>query len=244
MAFRIKIPDIMPVLSHGGHENPAAGACFMEYTSLLAGERFSDRPQCVDIEISSIMMWINDSLPDVDRHLLIPFLGRGIGLIYPRHPRPIPKSAAAKMTPMLLLATKRRLQLRVTRWEEKALEFRTFEVMPRVAKMLPELTGLSDAASSFATGVTHGFACWSMETGNRLIPTEEGRHEDDSCYNSPEPCRHHLDPAHRAGVDMLVRVADAVHTAYEDAMEARGWRVKREPACDLPEVMRLIPQGQ
>src|SRR5437763_198179 len=86
--FRIKIPDIMPVLSHGSHGNPRQGACFMEYTALLAGEPFSDRPRCVDYEISSVMMWVNDSLPDVDRHVLVPFLGRGIGLVIPRHPRP------------------------------------------------------------------------------------------------------------------------------------------------------------
>ena len=30
-------PTSMPVLSRGKHSNPARGACFMEYTSVLAG---------------------------------------------------------------------------------------------------------------------------------------------------------------------------------------------------------------
>jgi hypothetical protein len=37
-------PALLPVLSRGKHRNPRKGACFMEFASLLAGERWSDHP--------------------------------------------------------------------------------------------------------------------------------------------------------------------------------------------------------
>lgn len=70
----------MPVLSRGRHKNPARGACFMEYTALLAGEPFSDSPRCVDRELAAVLRHANDTLSDADRHRLLPLLGRSIGL--------------------------------------------------------------------------------------------------------------------------------------------------------------------
>src|SRR3954468_11557606 len=75
------IPDLLPVLSRGKHKNPSKGACFMEYTSLLAGERFSDSPQCVDPELASVLRDANDILGDEERPSLVPLLGRAIGLV-------------------------------------------------------------------------------------------------------------------------------------------------------------------
>jgi hypothetical protein len=73
-------PDAMPVLSRGKHGNPARGACFMEYTALLAGEPFSDKPRCVDGELAAVLRGANDKLSDADRPRLVPLLGRAIGL--------------------------------------------------------------------------------------------------------------------------------------------------------------------
>jgi hypothetical protein len=47
-------PDLVPVLGRGRHRDPARGACFLEYTSLLAGEPFSDEPACVDREFAAL----------------------------------------------------------------------------------------------------------------------------------------------------------------------------------------------
>jgi hypothetical protein len=74
------IPDGMPVLSRGKHKNPARGACFMEYTALLAGDRFTDSPRCVDRELAAVLRHANDTLSDADRSRLVPLLGRAIGL--------------------------------------------------------------------------------------------------------------------------------------------------------------------
>ena len=74
------IPDGMPVLSRGKHKNPSRGACFMEYTALLAGEPFTDAPRCVDRELAAVLRHANDTLSDADRPRLLPLLGRSIGL--------------------------------------------------------------------------------------------------------------------------------------------------------------------
>ena len=39
-------PEFLPVLSAGSHAGPAAGACVMEYISLLAGEKWTNTPSC------------------------------------------------------------------------------------------------------------------------------------------------------------------------------------------------------
>lgn len=80
------VPDLMPVLGRGKHKNPARGACFMEYTSLLAGEPFSDAPACVDRELAAVLRQANDRLSDADRSRLVPLLGRAIGLGIPPPP--------------------------------------------------------------------------------------------------------------------------------------------------------------
>ena len=75
-----RIPDSLPVLGRGRHRSPVRGACFLEYTSLLAGEPFSDAPHCVDRELAAVLRHANDVLSDADRPRLLPLLGRAIGL--------------------------------------------------------------------------------------------------------------------------------------------------------------------
>ncbi|MGY1671661.1 hypothetical protein [Geodermatophilus sp. SYSU D00710] len=76
-----RIPDSLPVLSRGRHRSPERGACFLEYTSLLAGEPFSDAPRCVDGELAAVLRHANDVLSAADRPRLLPLLGRAIGLV-------------------------------------------------------------------------------------------------------------------------------------------------------------------
>ena len=81
------VPEGMPVLSRGKHRNPSQGACFMEYTALLAGEPHTDQPACVDAELAAVLRGANDKLSDADRALLVPLLGRAIGLTVGRPPK-------------------------------------------------------------------------------------------------------------------------------------------------------------
>jgi hypothetical protein len=85
----VVVPDRMPVLGRGKHRDPARGACFMEYTSVLAGEPFGDQPRCVDGELAAVLRGANDKLSDADRPRLVPMLGRAIGLaVEPPPPGP------------------------------------------------------------------------------------------------------------------------------------------------------------
>jgi hypothetical protein len=95
-------PDLMPVLSRGKHRNPARGACFLEYTALLAGEPFSDEPACVDRELAAVLRRANDLLGDEARARLVPLLGRAIGLVVPvGRPRPAGSLTADEVDPAL-----------------------------------------------------------------------------------------------------------------------------------------------
>ena len=95
-------PDLMPVLSRGKHRNPARGACFLEYTSLLAGEPFSDEPACVDRELAAVLRRANDLLGDEARARLLPLLGRAIGLVVRADgPRPGAGLTADRVDPAL-----------------------------------------------------------------------------------------------------------------------------------------------
>jgi hypothetical protein len=76
-----RVPDSLPVLGRGRHRSPARGACFLEYTSLLAGEPFGDAPRCVDVELAAVLRHANDVLSSADRPRLLPLLGRAIGLV-------------------------------------------------------------------------------------------------------------------------------------------------------------------
>lgn len=73
------VPDFMPVLARGKHSDPSVGACIMEYVSYLAGEEFSDKPGCVDINLAGFARAINDILPDEERQALLPFISRLMG---------------------------------------------------------------------------------------------------------------------------------------------------------------------
>jgi hypothetical protein len=106
------VPDGLPVLSRGRHKSPARGACFMEYTALLAGEPFTDSPACTDQQLAAVLRHANDKLADADRPRLLPLLGRAIGLVVPGRP-----AAAARRRwgrPLLAADPATRLHARLT----------------------------------------------------------------------------------------------------------------------------------
>lgn len=76
MNEQINIPDGLPSLAHGNHCASEGKACVMEYISVLAGEEFSDLPECTSRQLALAAQELNDLLRDEDRHLLVPFIGR------------------------------------------------------------------------------------------------------------------------------------------------------------------------
>jgi hypothetical protein len=60
-------------LTPGPHSSPRDGACVVELASLIAGEEFSDRPQCVDPVIAAFLRGWNDRAADANRQRLRPY---------------------------------------------------------------------------------------------------------------------------------------------------------------------------
>lgn len=76
----IDAPDAMPVLSAGKHRNPRKGACFMELASYLAGERWSDHPQCTHPLLATLARNVNDRVCTDARQRLALLIPDVIGL--------------------------------------------------------------------------------------------------------------------------------------------------------------------
>ena len=73
-------PDHVPILSRGKHRTPRKGACFMEFASYLAGERWSDHPDCTHPLLGALARGVNDHTSDEGRQQLAPLIPSVIGL--------------------------------------------------------------------------------------------------------------------------------------------------------------------
>ena len=73
------VPENLPTLSAGGHAADEGQACLMEYISLIAGEKWSDKPACTHPVLASAARLTNDRMYDNHRHLLVPLIGRLFG---------------------------------------------------------------------------------------------------------------------------------------------------------------------
>jgi hypothetical protein len=73
-------PEVMPTLSAGRHRTARQGACFMEFASYLAGEKWSDHPACTHPLLAAIARDVNDLTSDSARAGLTPLITRVIGL--------------------------------------------------------------------------------------------------------------------------------------------------------------------
>lgn len=72
--------EYLPMLTRGGHRRPRQGACFMEFASYLAGERWSDHPSCTHPLLAALARQVNDRMSDDARQLLLPIVPDVIGL--------------------------------------------------------------------------------------------------------------------------------------------------------------------
>lgn len=73
-------PGIMPILTRGKHRNPKRGACFMEFASYLAGEKWSDHPACTHPSLAALARLVNDWSTDSRRSRLAGLVPSVIGL--------------------------------------------------------------------------------------------------------------------------------------------------------------------
>ena len=80
MPGSVSSPEMLPILSRGKHRNMRKGACFMEMASMLAGERWSDHPQCTQPLLGELARHVNDCTSDDNRHLLAVLIPSVVGL--------------------------------------------------------------------------------------------------------------------------------------------------------------------
>jgi hypothetical protein len=66
-------------LSRGKHAGPAQGACVMELASMLAGERFTDRPKAASPIVATVLRCYNDGLDDRRRQDLYRYAAASVG---------------------------------------------------------------------------------------------------------------------------------------------------------------------
>jgi hypothetical protein len=74
-------PQLLPMLARGKHRNPRMGACFMEFASLLAGERWTDHPACTHPLLAAVARHVNDYTSDLGRPRLAGLIPSVIGLV-------------------------------------------------------------------------------------------------------------------------------------------------------------------
>lgn len=75
-----RLPDVVPVLSRGRHRTRRRGACFMEFASYLAGEKWSDHPACTHPALATLARLVNDWTSDAGRARLAPMIPSVVGL--------------------------------------------------------------------------------------------------------------------------------------------------------------------
>lgn len=79
--YQVHPPELIPVLSRGKHRSPRKGACFMEFASYLAGERWSDHPACTHPLLAAVARDVNDYTSDAGRVRLAGLIPSVIGLV-------------------------------------------------------------------------------------------------------------------------------------------------------------------
>jgi hypothetical protein len=89
------VPGGMPLLASGSHLDESDGACLMEFASILAGERFSDRPRCSDPVLADLVRAVNDEMSTDGRQQLAMTAPVLVGLVGDDRIAPAVVAAAA-----------------------------------------------------------------------------------------------------------------------------------------------------
>lgn len=167
----IVIPDAVPVLSAGRHRRPRQGACFMEFASYLAGETWSDHPQCTHPLLAFLARGVNDFTSDDGRQRLAPLIPSVIGLTSP-DPRidvMIALRCAAIALPVASESRQRALAAGILSCE-RMLVVRGGAVSPEVAALVAEASNSVPLAWEWAVDFSRGF-----ETKRPMSFTRQGR---------------------------------------------------------------------
>jgi hypothetical protein len=104
-------PGFVPVLARGRHRRPRQGACFMEFASYLAGERWSDHPQCTHPLLAFLARGVNDFTSDHGRQSLASLVPSVVGLHGDGPALDVTIALRAAVTPIAVVAESRQRSL-------------------------------------------------------------------------------------------------------------------------------------
>jgi hypothetical protein len=145
-------------LKEGKHDSFDDGVCLLELTSWLAGEPFTDHPQCVDPVLAAFGRSWNDALGDADRdRLLKPFAAKLIGTAS----TPDVQDARAFMAADWAVRVFTPAWLRLAGLEENAAELEGLKALASVALCNEAGTAIQRARDSAAAArAAAGDAAW------------------------------------------------------------------------------------
>jgi hypothetical protein len=131
-------------LHHGGHRPNAEGRmCAMEAVAYIAGEPWSDTPQCASPVISAFMSVWNDGLPDAERTtLLLPLIPRLVGT----------RGDEALEERRSLMAADWLVRVHTPAW----LRLAKLDAQAELLERLPEITSMAQVPSRPPHGPPHG----------------------------------------------------------------------------------------
>ena len=159
-------PDYMPVLSRGRHRRPSRGACFMEFASFLAGEKWSDHPSCTHPLLATLARNVNDQMSDAGRQRLLQLVPSVVGLTCddPTLDVDLALLCATTALPVVAADTQRVLAVGILSAERQlaVLQGRDDDV-------------LTPASTVALAGVPHA-AMWARDFSAAIEPSESGFH--------------------------------------------------------------------
>jgi hypothetical protein len=233
MTESVTIPDGLPVLGHGAHEEgPQYGACFMEYTALLAGLPFTDGPNCTDGWIAGQLIGVNDHASDATRNRMASLLGRAIGLVAPTGGDPwIDVEVATEFEDAV---RQRYVDLVAERYHVNAIAHRYDRADGDKSVMVRDISALAwhllrnryaDAPDPSGTWDFHE-AAEDLASGTL----------DDEYHARLVEMRSWED----RWMDACLDLALALHEAAEQEMGERAWENRWTPVTTLDEVKALV----
>jgi hypothetical protein len=158
----------MPVLSRGKHRNARKGACFMEFASYLAGERWSDHPACTHPLLAAMARGVNDLLDDDARPRIAWLIPDVVGLNSddPRAHAWIAREAALAALPVVPEARQRVAAVGLLHCERHLAALGEPRIDARTRRALDDAPHARDWARHFVTlGATD-----SRSFGKRSAP--------------------------------------------------------------------------
>jgi hypothetical protein len=149
-----RTPELVPVLSKGKHRNPRKGACFMEFASYLAGEKWSDHPACTHPVLAGLARSVNDNVVDECRRSMVPMVPDVVGVAGddPELPALLARLCALRALPVAAESRQRVLALGLLRCEQELadLQGRPGTLTPEAEDALADVPTARDWAQAFS----------------------------------------------------------------------------------------------